>query len=86
MLCECSRPYFLVVLHIQVVLVSVLVAAGRGNDGDGVDGLHQSSLCKCLCHHLAAKVWHRVPGGEREAERAVFTNQLQNGFKGLLYG
>lgn len=69
--CECRWPYFLVVLHIQVVLVSVLVTVGQGNDGDSVDRLHQSSLRKCLCHHLAAKVWHRIPDGRREKGRGV---------------
>lgn len=57
----CGLFYLLVVLHVQVVLVSVLVAVGRGNDGDGVDGLHQSSLCKSLRHHLTAIVWHYIP-------------------------
>lgn len=59
---ERMPSYFLVVLHIQVVLVSVLVAAGQGNDGDGVDGLHQGSLGDGLGHHLAAEVWHGIPG------------------------
>lgn len=89
MCCECRWPYFLVVLHIQVVLVSVLVTVGQGNDGDSVDRLHQSSLRKCLCHHLAAKVWHRIPDGQREKGRGVgehikgniFTNQLQKRFR-----
>lgn len=63
-------PYFLVVLHVQVVLVSVLVTVGQGNDGDGVDGFDESSLRKCLSHHLTAKVWHGIPGGKRENHKS----------------
>ena len=76
---KCGWPYFLVVLHVQVVLVSVLVAVGQGNDGDGVDGLHQSSLRECLCHHLAAKVWHRIPDGKtRRMVRLQSAAELMN--------
>lgn len=70
-LCLCSLhtdAYFFVVLHVQVVLVSVLVAAGQRDDGDGVDGLHQRSLCQSLGHHLAAKVRHCVPDGRQKQE------------------
>lgn len=55
-----------------MVLVSVLVAAGQGNDGDGVDGLHQSSLRNRLCHHLAAKVWHSIPEGKERKGTVSF--------------
>ena len=59
-------PYLLVVLHVQVVLMSVLVTVGQRNDGDGVDRLHESPLRQSLCHHLTAKVWHDVPDRQRE--------------------
>lgn len=65
-MCEGDWPYLLVVLHVQVVLVSVLVTVGQGNDGDGVDGLHQGPLGQCLCHHFTAKVWHCIPNGKTE--------------------
>lgn len=58
--------HLFVVLHVQVVLVSVLVAAGQRDEGDGVDGLHQRSLRQSLGHHLAAKVRHGVPDGRHE--------------------
>lgn len=73
--------YLLIVLHIQVVLVSVLVTARQGNDGDGVDRLHQSSLCKCLCHHLAAKVWQCIP--DRNGEN--IKGQSSTAFSNLLW-
>lgn len=37
---RCIPAYLFVVLHVNVVLVSVLVAAGQRDDGDSVDGLH----------------------------------------------
>lgn len=67
-----AETYFFVVLKIQVVLVSVLVAVGQGNDGEGVDGFHQRSLCQCFCDHLTAVVWHCIPGGkEADADDQV---------------
>lgn len=59
-----AETYFFVVLNIQMVLVSVLVAVGQGNDGEGVDRFHQCPLCKCFCDHLTAVVWHCIPGGK----------------------
>lgn len=48
-----------------MVLVSILVAVGQGNDGEGVDRFHQCTLCKCFRYHLTAVVWHRIPDGEK---------------------
>lgn len=48
-----------------MVLVSVLVAVGQGNDGEGVDRFHQRTLCKCFCYHLTAVVWHCIPDGKK---------------------
>lgn len=48
-----------------MVLVSVLVAVGQGNDGEGVDRLHQRTLCKGFCYHLTAIVWHCIPDGKK---------------------
>lgn len=60
-----AETYFFVVLNIHMVLVSILVAVGQGNDGEGVDRFHQCSLGKCFCYHLAAIVWHCIPSGKR---------------------
>lgn len=56
-----------------MVLVPVLVTDGLGNDGDCVDGLHQSPLCQGFCHHLTAKVRQDVPEGyERKNLKVVW--------------
>lgn len=52
-----------------MVLVPVLVTAGLGNDGDCVDGLHQSPLRQSFCHHLTAKVRQDVPEEEQVQKR-----------------
>lgn len=51
-----------------MVLVSILVAVGQGNDGEGVDRFHQCTLCKCICYHLTAIVWYCIPDGKKRTD------------------
>lgn len=64
--------------------MSVLVAVGQRDDGDGVDGLHQRSLRQGLGHHLAAKVRHCVPVGRQKQESVSQQQQQQRVAPGFM--